>query len=185
MFGPKTDGGYYRVHDHLLAGQYPGAWGSQGPKAAVRRLIDAGVTFFLDLTQEGEKGLPSYASWLQRAGSGAKRAVYYRRMPIPDFETPTVEQMRDILDALDAALAEGHTVYVHCYAGLGRTGTVIACSMVRHGRNAESALQELARLREGTTLAGVPSPITEEQRQLVYGWAGFDARAQSRSIAGR
>jgi protein-tyrosine phosphatase len=95
-------------------------------------------------------------------------------MPIPDFETPTAAQMRGILDALDAALADGHTVYVHCYAGIGRTGAVIGCYLVRHGRSGQEALGELARLRRGTALEGALSPVTDEQRQLVYEWAARD-----------
>jgi hypothetical protein len=171
--------GFYRVHDRLWAGQYPGAWGGQRPKDAVRRLLDAGVTLFVDLTEEREKGLPSYESWLRRVGRKPKRAAQYRRMPIPDFETPTVAQMRDILDALDAALAEGHTVYVHCYAGIGRTGAVIGCHLVRHGRSGLEALEELVRLRRGTALEGALSPVTEEQRRLVYEWASLGGAIQT------
>lgn len=172
MFRPsKPNGGFYRIHSQLWAGQYPGAWDGQSPENVICQLLQAGVTLFVDLTEEREKGLRPYELPLRKAGVQAKQAVQYRRMPIPDFETPTVEQMRDILDALDAALADGHTVYVHCYAGIGRTGTVIGCHLVRHGRSGLEALDELVRLRRGTALEGALSPVTDEQRRLVYEWA--------------
>ena len=52
--------------------------------------------------------------------------------------------MSDILDAIDEALARGRVVYVHCWGGIGRTGTVVACWLRRHGRTGEQALAELA-----------------------------------------
>jgi hypothetical protein len=46
--------------------------------------------------------------------------------------------------------------------------------MVRHGRSGQEALEELARLRQGTALDGTPSPVTEEQRKLVWDWSALD-----------
>ena len=175
MFGRlRPLDGHYRVHDQLLAGEYPGGRNWRGLRAGLRRLLEAGVTYFLDLTEEGEKDMVSYAPALRAEARAMGRRVEHRRMPIPDFETPTVEQMRDILDALDAALADGHRVYVHCYAGIGRTGAVIGCHLVRQGRSGQEAVEELARLRRGTALEGALSPVTDEQRRLVYEWTTWD-----------
>lgn len=170
---PPIDGCYW-VHDQLLAGEYPGGWDERSLKAAVRRLLDAGVTFFVDLTEEREKGLRSYVRVLRAQAKAMGRMVEHCRMPIPDFKTPTVGQMKDILGTLDGAMANGHAVYVHCYAGIGRTGTVIGCYLVRHGRSGREALDELVRLRRGTVLENAFSPATEEQRKLVYDWATLD-----------
>jgi protein-tyrosine phosphatase len=175
MFGRlRPLDGHYRVHDQLLAGEYPGGRDWRGLRAGLRRLLEAGVTYFLDLTEEGEKGMVSYAPALRAEAREMGRAIEHRRMPISDFETPTAAQMRGILDALDAALADGHRVYVHCYAGIGRTGTVVGCYLVRHGRSGQEALAELVRLRRGTALEGALSPVTDEQRKLVYEWAARD-----------
>jgi hypothetical protein len=171
--------GFYRVHKGLLAGNYPAEPNGWETQSRLRELIRSGVTSFLDLTEEGEKDLPPYEALLSQAALEGGQAIQYRRMPIPDFTAPTVRQMRDILDALDAALADGHIVYLHCYAGIGRTGTVVACYLVRHGREAESALAELARVRQGTALADVASPITKEQLRLVYDWAAFETSSRS------
>ena len=86
------------------------------------------------------------------------------------METPTQEEMAGILDTIDAALDAGHTVYVHCYGGIGRTGTVIGCYLVRHGMSGEEALEEIAGLRQGTPDGWKRSPETEPQRQMVQNW---------------
>jgi hypothetical protein len=191
----KTFSDYYRVHDQLLAGEYPADRDRQGLQAKLRQLLggqssksrnglsgharlshllDAGVTVFLDLTEEQEKDLLPYAPTLLAIADDMGRTVQYQRMPVRDFGTPTADQMCDILNLLDAAIADGQTVYLHCGAGIGRTGTVVGCYLVRHGRDGLEALEEVLRLRRGTTTADSPSPATEEQRRLVYSWAEFD-----------
>jgi protein-tyrosine phosphatase len=115
-----------------------------------------------------------YDAILQQEAHTSGRVVQYTRLPIPDFDTPGVEQMRHILNLLDAALAAGYTVYLHCFAGIGRTGTVVGCFLVRHGWSGQEALDEIVRLRRTLDPDGNPSPITREQRALVRDWAGSD-----------
>ena len=90
---------------------------------------------------------------------------------MPDFGIPGIGQMRMILDTIDEAIAAGRTVYVHCYAGVGRTGTVIGCYLVRHGSSAGDALASLAEWRRGIPTERRISPETEEQRRFVRAWA--------------
>jgi len=79
--------------------------------------------------------------------------------------------MRQILDTLDEALQAGHVVYVHCWGGIGRTGTVVGCYLVRHGFTGEEALQRIACWVAGTPKAHRPSPETAEQRRMVLDWS--------------
>ena len=107
-------------------------------------------------------------------------AAEYRRLTIPDMGVPPRARMTEILDAIDAACAAGHTVYVHCWGGVGRTGTVVGCHLVRRGRSGEDALSHVSSLfatmssakrrrhREG-------SPQTDEQREFVREWRRHDA----------
>ncbi len=80
---------------------------------------------------------------------------------------PSPEQLQQILAAIDHAWCAGQGVYVHCWGGIGRTGTVIGCSLVRHGYDGDAAITEIARLRAGTPDWRYPSPATERQRELV------------------
>jgi protein-tyrosine phosphatase len=171
--GP-TDSSYWVLVGSVLAGEYPRAWSRFQLKAKLRRLLGAGVTYFLDLTEEDEKGLESYVPLLQEQAARLGTPVVYRRFPIPDFAVPEVAQVRLVLDEMSAALAAGQGLYVHCFAGLGRTGVILGCYLVRRGYSGPEALRLLARVREGTRFDGLPSPITPEQRQMVLDWATLD-----------
>ena len=161
--GPIPDS-YWVEPGRLLAGAYPGA---VEDAAAVERIAlfgAAGIDFFLDLTEEGE--LRPYLDGIA--------PLEHRRISIRDFTCPSSDDMRAILDALDDALGRGRRVYVHCWGGIGRTGTVIGCWLVRHGRSAEEALDLIADRRRETPNAWRRSPETDEQRALIEHWHEHD-----------
>jgi len=139
----------------LIAGRHPCAWGSENAPLEVRELVDAGVTLFLDLTHPGE--LEPYA-WL--VGPPSR----YLNLPITDFSVPTRDGLVATLDEIDAELDAGGIVYVHCWAGCGRTGVVVGSWLVRHGANPNDALQRIADAR------GLGCPQTLEQRLVVLDW---------------
>ncbi|MBN1137060.1 MAG: dual specificity protein phosphatase family protein [Anaerolineae bacterium] len=91
-------------------------------------------------------------------------------MPIRDGDTPAAEGMKRILDAIDAAIEQGCAVHVHCWGGIGRTGTVVGCCLVRHGMSGPQALAEIARRRAGTPGGHRCSPETDEREQSVLSW---------------
>jgi predicted protein tyrosine phosphatase len=144
----------YAVSDGLLAGGYPGT------TEAVSALERDGVTVFVDLTHPSDP-LDDYGHLLR----GGRRLAH----PIPDMGTPTAGHVIGILDDIDAAQGQGETVYVHCWGGVGRTGTVIGCWLVRHGLDEGDAIARIAELR--AEISGVrASPETPGQVALVRGW---------------
>jgi protein-tyrosine phosphatase len=153
-----------------MAGEYPGDWNDKETRKRLRGLLNEGVTFFLDLTQAAEYDLKPYAPLLDKEAAALGQQVEHWRMAIQDRGTPTPALMTRILDTIDAALAAGETVYVHCYAGIGRTGTVVGCYLVRHGISGEEALAEIPRLRRDMWGGWVSSPETAAQRAMVREW---------------
>ena len=154
----------------LLAGEYPGARGDTEAAQKLTALLDAGVTMFVDLTEPGEYSLRPYFPLAQQIAAGRGIAVLHRRFAIPDMGVTTPARLAALLDAIDAALANGHVLYVHCYGGIGRTGTVIGCWLVRHGQTGEQALATIAELRRDTPDGWRTSPETEAQTRMVLTW---------------
>lgn len=145
----------------LLAGPYPAPRWAHVTNDKLQRLLQAGVQLFVDLTEKGE-ALP-YVDKLE----GKARHV---RMPISDFDIPSTSEMAAILTVLDRAIRQQQRVYVHCLAGMGRTGTVIGCYLARHGMSGAEALETIKKLRAGTLFARSPSPETEAQQRMVLRW---------------
>lgn len=163
---------YWVRPGHLLAGEYAGARLPTLALRKLRRLLDAGITSFVDLTQAGEAWLPPYEPLLTQEASLRGVTVRYLRAPIRDMGVPAPEALHATLDYLDAELISGRRVYLHCWGGIGRTGTVVGCHLVRHGLTGEEALALIARLRRLTPDARRRSPETEAQRAMVLTWAG-------------
>ena len=171
---------YWVRSGQLLAGEYPADWNTTASRSKLRQLLEAGVTIFLDLTEPGEHGLQPYTAWLQQEAASLGRTAEHQRLPIQDHGTPTPEEMARILDMIDTALAARQTVYIHCYAGIGRTGTVVGCHLVQHGMGGEQALAEIARLRQGAPYDWVTSPETAAQRQMVRDWPAGKRNSEER-----
>ena len=172
---PRTRGplpnSYQLLDGRLIAGEYPGDRNAKVAREKLGALLEAGVTCFVDLTEPHE--LRPYDGIL--AEEAAARGVRARhvRLSIVDISVPRApEQMRAILDAIDAGLKGGGKVYVHCWGGVGRTGTVVGCHLVRSGMTGDEALARVAELFRA--MEKYPrrrrSPETDEQDAYVRSW---------------
>jgi hypothetical protein len=173
---PRPSVHTYWVHEHLLAGEYPGAPDESEARARLRQYLDAGVDFFLDLTRPGE--MRPYDSLLQQEATTRGTRAAYLRLAVPDMGVPTRQSMLITLDTIDEAITAGQVVYVHCWGGVGRTGTVVGCYLVRHGLTGQEALAEIAGIwpSMGQSAWHPRSPETGEQIRFVRGWREESAR---------
>jgi atypical dual specificity phosphatase len=71
-------------------------------------------------------------------------------LPVADFTPPTAEQLERGVNAMESAIDNGTRVAVHCGAGLGRTGTLLACYLVRRGLSPEAAIARVRAVRPGS-----------------------------------
>jgi hypothetical protein len=161
---------YWVLPGRLLAGEYPGAVDDAAAQRKLAALLDAGVTLFVDLTEAGEYDLRPYAPMAQGLAASRGRMIEHCRLSIPDLGTPSQAAMQQILDIIDRALADGKTLYVHCFAGIGRTGTVVGCHLVRQGLSGQASLDRIAALRQPLPHGHWRSPETDAQRKMVLQW---------------
>lgn len=165
---PET---YWVIPGRLLAGEYP--YSHFAPEATRQRLdafLEAGFNTFINLTCRGE--LEDYEILLDEEAGYYSSAVECLRFAIGDFGLPEPELMSAILDAIDVALGQERKVYLHCLGGIGRTGTVVGCYLVRHGFTGRQALRQLAEWwREVPKSVRHPrSPETASQANFVLRW---------------
>ncbi len=172
---PRPHGNcYWLVAGRVLAGEYPGADDAVFMQRRLQALLDVGVTRCFDFTHAAE-ALPPYAALLRQAGAERGVDAQSSRFAVADFGVPSVNGMRTTLQAIDTALAGGANVYLHCRAGIGRTGTVAGCLLVEQGLAAEQALAAIRdKWRVMAKLAVAPhSPETREQRDFIATWAAL------------
>jgi ADP-ribosylglycohydrolase len=164
---PPLSNSYWVLPGQLLAGEYPGGATAKATRGRLKRLLAAGIECFFDLTEPGE--IAPHTPYESELPPG----IEYLREPVTDHTVPAERaQMAAILDALSRALGSGRRVYLHCRAGIGRTGMVAACLLIERGMAPDEALAELNRAwRQSARAKEWPNvPETAEQVQYVRTW---------------
>jgi protein tyrosine/serine phosphatase len=145
--------------------------------AKLHGLLQAGIRVIINLMEEHETswdGAPfvPYQGIFQDLASASGIEVEMMRFPIQDLTCPSRAAMCMILDTIDSAIYSGRPVFVHCWAGRGRTGTVVGCYLARHGlASGIVALNKIQELRRFDPTAHLESPQTGEQRSMVIEWS--------------
>ncbi|HZM22573.1 MAG TPA: hypothetical protein VFC02_12575, partial [Anaerolineales bacterium] len=143
--------------------------------------IEAGFNTFIDLTRPNESS--PYFRILIEQSQAYDVKVNYQRFPIGDFGLPTIEQMTSILDTIDNELQAGRKIYLHCWGGIGRTGTTVGCYLVRRGKTGEEALRQLAEWWREVPKSQYHShsPETYEQMEFVRNWEDYEHKSPDKS----
>ncbi len=144
---------YWVLEEKFLAGSYAGQPDPQAHRERLSGLFQVGVRTIVSLMEEDEtnnsgKPFRPYVEDFLSIAADAKEPVTCLRFPIVDQSITTPEQMTKILDAIDDSLDSSRPVYLHCFGGIGRTGTVVCCWLLRHGyATVDSVFTLLTRLR--------------------------------------
>ena len=160
---------WWVIPGQLLAGEYPGAKDPDKADRKIRTLLDAGITSFVDLTEAGEPtsdGSPMVPY-------DDRLPVAYKRRAIPDTGVVSDAEYDRTLAHIRAEIDSGRTVYVHCWGGKGRTGTVVGAWLIEQdGLGFPDVLDRMQELRRGTRKAHHRVPDTDEQAAVLRRRAG-------------
>jgi atypical dual specificity phosphatase len=88
----------------------------------------------------------------------------YLHLPVHDFRPPTLEQVEHFVSFVNERRRAEEAAVVHCAAGVGRTGTMLACFLVSERVEADAAIRQVREMRPG-------SIETREQEALIREWA--------------
>ena len=161
---------YWVVPSEFLAGEHPVELDESITVERLTSLLDTGIRTFVNLTQEREK-MQSYSGHLRTMAANRQLEIEILQIPITDRGVPSIECMKSILDAIDNSLANKNPVFVHCFAGVGRTGTVVGCYLKRHGHaKKHDVIEKISGLRRLMPGGREASPHTPEQIQIVENW---------------
>ncbi|HEV3117666.1 MAG TPA: dual specificity protein phosphatase family protein [Gemmataceae bacterium] len=115
-----------------------------------------GIDVLLSLTEE-----PIPRAWVNNAG------LLLVHEPLVDMEAPVQEQLERCVATIDRAVGNNMGVAVHCGAGLGRTGVVLAAYLIRKGASAREAITRIRKLRPGSIETSEQADaVVEYGRQL-------------------
>jgi len=155
---------YWVLPDRLLAGEHPYGAHESDARDRLARLCAAGIDYFIDLTELAE--MPDYSPLLPPQ-------TEYLRSEIVDMSVPRqVAHMQTLQSQIRAALARERRIYVHCRAGIGRTGLVVGCYLAEQSLDGKAALRQLNRLWQQSERAkSWPKvPQTPQQADYVRAW---------------
>lgn len=168
---------YWVVESMLLAGSYVGRPEPKPHLERVSGLFDTGIRTFVNLMEEDEvnpEGVPftPYEKDLREIADRCQEQVECLRFPIKDRDITSNERMNEILAAIDRSVADTRPVYVHCYGGIGRTGTVVSCWLLRHGyATVDNVFEILQLLRQADEeRSWREAPENDKQKSFVLQW---------------
>jgi predicted protein tyrosine phosphatase len=161
---------YWVEPGRFLAGEYPGRPNPEQMRQRAIAFLEAGFDTYIDLTAPGER--EPYLPALQELAVDYGLTISHQRFSIGDLGLPSNEQMAHILKAVDEALTMSRKVYLHCWAGVGRTGTTVGCYLVQHGLTPDQALVHLAEIYSTAqqSLTYARSPETLHQVDFILNW---------------
>jgi atypical dual specificity phosphatase len=119
--------------DNKLAGS-----GMPTTPSEIDWVVKKGVRSIVTMTEES---LPD--SWV--------KDIKYLHVPTEDFSAPDMERIDQAVAFIYERIQNNEPVMVHCAAGIGRTGTILACYLIKYQKlSAKGAIEKVRKERPGS-----------------------------------
>ena len=106
-------------------------------------VLNQGIKSIVTMTEH-----PLPENWIKEIG--------YLHVPTPDFTAPNMEEIDNAVDFIHNNILEEQAVMVHCAAGMGRAGTILACYLVKYQKySAQEAIEKVREERPGSIQSDV------------------------------
>ena len=176
---PAPENSYWVMPGSLMAGAYPAHPSNEARHREILEGLRAcRVTDFINLVEPEETGLGGQAfrgylqDYCRLAPSGWAPEMH--RFPLVDEAVPAQETMVKILNKIDELFDQQRVIYVHCWGGKGRTGTVIGCWLIQnHQSTPDRVLRHLMELTAAQRDFFWHTPNTPEQEEYVKAWEPY------------
>ena len=161
---------YWVLPNRFIVGEIPASMKEEETIAKLNGLIRVNVNVVINLMEEDEKNYENksfydYAPYLN------KHNIETHRLPIKDLSIPSIDTMRNILSIVQDSIRQKKIVYLHCWGGVGRTGTAVGCFLLNNSlASKENVLETINYLKRTTSIDKRQSPETEEQRKFLMDW---------------
>ena len=167
VFPVKPIRNSYKVMEGIYAGEYPREYDDKKSINKIKQFKRFGITHFIDLTEEGE--LRPYDQMLASP-------MQHIRFPIQDVSVPAnIESVKALIGQIHGILNESdrNKVYIHCWGGVGRTGTIVGCLLShQHNYDYNETMGALKKaFSDCPKSAYRETPETKEQRDFIARYA--------------
>ena len=154
---------YYTGISHIYAGEYAGDKYGEKAETKILQMHQFGVRHFVDLTEEGE--MTPYAHLLPADCN-------HTRFPIRDVSAPdNLDEVHQLIGKImELSNRDDGYVYIHCWGGVGRTGTIVGCLLAENmeGPTFDAVMKKFrGQFLEMPKSAHRVTPETKEQEAFV------------------
>lgn len=123
----------------------------------LKTIKKSGVNVVICLLEWGEMSMLNILDYPMKS---QRYGLLFNHFPIRDMSIPEIDELNALIPLIVEQLARGLNILIHCRAGLGRAGTIIACCLIHFGYDAQGAIEAIRTKRPG-------SIQTKEQENIV------------------